>query len=65
MVVGCPKCKVRLNIPDEKIAPQGTKFKCPKCGVLLLVRKPAQTGQASKSQAPARPSPTPAAAHAH
>ncbi|MDA8157423.1 MAG: zinc-ribbon domain-containing protein [Actinomycetota bacterium] len=63
MVVGCPKCKVRLNIPDEKIAPQGTKFKCPKCGVLLLVRKPAQTGQAPapKPQAPVRPSPTPAA----
>ena len=61
MVVGCPKCKVRLNIPDEKIAPQGTKFKCPKCAVLLLVRKPAQAGQQAAqrpAQAP-RPAPTP------
>lgn len=50
MLVGCPKCKTRLKIADEKIAPEGTKFKCPKCGTLLLIKPPV-------SQAPAAPMP--------
>lgn len=40
MVVGCPKCKAKLKVPDEKIKPEGTKFKCPKCRAMLLVKKP-------------------------
>lgn len=41
MVVICPKCKVRLKIADEKVASEGSRFKCPKCSTVLLVRKPA------------------------
>ena len=41
MVVICPKCKVRLKVADEKIAPEGTRFKCPKCSTVLLVKRPA------------------------
>lgn len=41
VVVICPKCKVRLKVADEKIAPEGTRFKCPKCGTVLLVKRPA------------------------
>lgn len=40
MVVICPKCKVRLKVADEKIAPEGTRFKCPKCSTVLLVKRP-------------------------
>jgi predicted Zn finger-like uncharacterized protein len=40
VVVICPKCKVRLKVADEKIAPEGTRFKCPKCGTVLLVKRP-------------------------
>ncbi len=40
MVVECPKCKSRLKVADEKIAPGGSKFKCPKCGGVLTVRRP-------------------------
>lgn len=40
MVVICPKCKVKLKVADEKIAPEGTRFKCPKCGTVLLVKRP-------------------------
>lgn len=40
MVIVCPKCKTKLNIPDEKIKPEGSKFKCPKCTVVLKVNKP-------------------------
>lgn len=39
MVVICPKCKVRLKIPDERIAPEGSRFKCPKCSTVMLVRR--------------------------
>lgn len=41
MVVICPKCKVRLKVTDEKISHEGTRFKCPKCSTVLLVKRPA------------------------
>jgi predicted Zn finger-like uncharacterized protein len=40
VVIGCPKCKVKLKIADEKIKPEGLKIKCPKCSTVLNVRKP-------------------------
>ncbi|HXX58265.1 MAG TPA: response regulator [Thermodesulfovibrionales bacterium] len=40
MVIICPKCKIRLKIADEKIGSDGTRFKCPKCSTVLLVKKP-------------------------
>jgi predicted Zn finger-like uncharacterized protein len=40
VVVICPKCKIRLKVGDERIAPEGTRFKCPKCSTVLLVKKP-------------------------
>ncbi len=40
MVVICPKCKVKLKVADEKIAAEGTRFKCPKCSTVLLVKRP-------------------------
>jgi len=40
VVVICPKCKVKLKVADEKIASEGTRFKCPKCSTVLLVRRP-------------------------
>ena len=41
MVVGCPKCKIKLKIADEKLTSEGVRFKCPKCSAVLLVKKPA------------------------
>ncbi len=40
MVVICPKCKVRLKVADEKIVAEGTRFKCPKCSTVLLMKRP-------------------------
>lgn len=60
MVVGCPKCKVKLKIADEKIKPEGLKIKCPKCSTILMVRKPA----AAAPRPAAAPAPKPAAAPA-
>lgn len=38
MHVSCPKCKARLSVADDKLRPEGTKFKCPKCASVMLVR---------------------------
>lgn len=44
MVVICPKCKIKLKVDDTKLSESGSRFKCPKCGAVLLVKKPvAQT----------------------
>ena len=40
MVVICPKCKTRLKVDDGKLTEGGSRFKCPKCSTVLLVKKP-------------------------
>jgi len=41
VVVVCPKCKTRLKVDETKLSPQGSRFKCPKCSTVLLIKKPA------------------------
>ncbi len=41
MVVICPKCKVRLKVDESKLSPEGSRFKCPNCSAVLIVRRPA------------------------
>jgi predicted Zn finger-like uncharacterized protein len=40
VVVICPKCKVKLKVDDAKLSTEGSRFKCPKCGTVLVVKKP-------------------------
>ncbi len=40
MVVICPKCKVKLKVDDAKLSTAGSRFKCPKCSTVLVVKKP-------------------------
>jgi predicted Zn finger-like uncharacterized protein len=40
VVVVCPKCKTRLNVEETRLLPQGSRFKCPKCSMVLVVKKP-------------------------
>ena len=40
MVIKCPKCETRLKVSDERIKPQGSKFRCSKCDTVLLIKKP-------------------------
>jgi predicted Zn finger-like uncharacterized protein len=47
VVVACPKCKVRLKVDEAKLRPQGSRFKCPRCSSLLLVKTP--VAQAKKN----------------
>ncbi len=46
MVVGCPKCKVRLKVDEAKLSPTGSRLKCPRCATVLLVKKPAAAKKA-------------------
>lgn len=41
MVVICPKCRARLKVEETKLASGGSKFRCPKCSTVLMLRKPA------------------------
>lgn len=41
MIVTCSNCSTKYNLPDEKIAPGGSKVKCSKCGHLFKVTPPA------------------------
>ena len=38
MIITCPKCETRLNLPDGKLKPGGTRFKCSKCGTSNVYR---------------------------
>ncbi|MGE5300762.1 MAG: zinc-ribbon domain-containing protein [Acidobacteriota bacterium] len=38
MTITCPKCKARLNLSDEKVKPEGARFKCAKCGAVLVFK---------------------------
>jgi predicted Zn finger-like uncharacterized protein len=40
VVVICPKCKVKLKVDDAKLSSAGSRFKCPKCSTVLVVKKP-------------------------
>ncbi len=40
MTVICPRCKARLRVQEEKLSPAGSRFRCPRCQTVLLVRKP-------------------------
>jgi predicted Zn finger-like uncharacterized protein len=40
VVVICPKCKTKLKVNEAKLLPQGSRFKCPKCSTILVVKKP-------------------------
>lgn len=40
MVIRCSQCKTRFKVSDERIKPQGSKFRCSKCGTVLLIKRP-------------------------
>jgi predicted Zn finger-like uncharacterized protein len=52
MIVECSQCKTRFRVPDKKIRPKGSKFKCSKCGAILSVKKPASAIKKEKTGDP-------------
>ncbi|GAB4487311.1 MAG: response regulator [Thermodesulfovibrionales bacterium] len=49
MVVVCPKCKTRLKVDETRLSPEGSRFKCPKCATVLVVKKPAAAAAPRKA----------------
>jgi predicted Zn finger-like uncharacterized protein len=49
VVVICPKCKTKLKVDDARLSPSGTRFKCPKCTAVLVVKKPVPSAAAKKT----------------
>ena len=47
MIVACSQCSTKLRVPEGRIRPEGSKFKCSKCGATLFVKK---TGTDKKKQ---------------
>lgn len=43
MKVSCPNCETKYNLPDDRIAPGGTKVKCSKCKHVFAVTPPPAT----------------------
>jgi predicted Zn finger-like uncharacterized protein len=39
VVVICPKCKIKLKINEGKLTSEGSRFKCPSCSTVFLVKK--------------------------
>ncbi len=38
MNIICPKCKTRLTLPNDKLKPEGTRFRCSKCRATLFYK---------------------------
>lgn len=43
MIIACPNCKTKYNLPEEKISPDGSKVKCAKCRHVFDVAPPPAT----------------------
>jgi len=52
MIVTCPKCNCKYNIPDNKIGNSPKRFRCRKCTEIFIINPPA----AAKSITPDMPS---------
>jgi len=65
MIVACPKCESKYNLPEDKIATTGSKVRCAKCQNIFTVMPPAKDFEDELSvlqaaEAPAAPKPAPA-----
>ena len=38
MTITCPKCKTSLILPEDKLKPEGTRFRCSKCRATLFYK---------------------------
>lgn len=66
MIVACPNCQSKYNLPEDKIAPTGTKVRCAKCQHVFSVTPPSKDFDAELADLggaapkPAAPQPAPA-----
>ncbi len=62
MIVACPNCQSKYNLPEEKIAPTGSKVRCARCKHVFTVMPPGkdfdkELGDLNAAEAAARPAP--------
>lgn len=67
MIVACPNCQSKYNLPEEKIAPTGSKVRCARCKHVFTAMPPGKDFDkeldeltASEPQAAPRPAAKPA-----
>jgi Uncharacterized membrane-bound protein len=67
MIVACPNCESKYNLPEEKIAPTGSKVRCARCKHVFTVMPPGKDFDkeladltASEPTPPPAPKPAPA-----
>jgi predicted Zn finger-like uncharacterized protein len=67
MIVACPNCQSKYNLPEEKIAPTGTKVRCARCKQVFTAMPPGKDFDkeldeltAAEPQAAPKPAPRPA-----
>ncbi len=52
MIVACPNCQSKYNLPEEKISPKGSKVRCARCKNVFTVTPPAAAPASAPSSAP-------------
>ncbi len=60
MIVACPNCQSKYNLPDDKIAPTGSKVRCAKCQHVFTALPPGKDFDAELSGLQAAEAPKPA-----
>lgn len=67
MIVACPNCQSKYNLPEEKIAPTGSKVRCARCKHVFTAMPPGKDFDteldalaAAEPQAAPKPAPKPA-----
>lgn len=67
MIVACPNCQSKYNLPEEKIAPNGSKVRCARCKHVFTAMPPGkdfdrELDELKAAEPQAAPKPAPAAA---
>lgn len=64
MIVACPNCQSKYNLPEDKVAPTGSKVRCARCKHVFTVMPPGKDFDkelADLTAAEPKPAPKPAA----
>lgn len=52
MIVSCPKCHSKYNIPEKKIGDSPKRFRCRKCSEIFVINPPDDTGEKTSKKSP-------------
>ncbi len=55
MIVSCPKCQSKYNIPEEKIGDSPKRFRCRKCSEIFIINPPVEESAEVGKRSPLDP----------